>query len=156
MGLENIVKNRMHGSAMGFNADVVNSEVDLADTMPDDIMRFGMIPEFVGRFPNWVNLEELTLDELTVILTDVKNSYVDQYKWLFGVDGVELEFSKESLLEIAQHAKNNKTGARGLHGEMERILMPHMFDLRNYVSNGITRVVIDVDLVNNPTTLLGE
>jgi ATP-dependent Clp protease ATP-binding subunit ClpX len=156
VGLENIVKNRMHGSAMGFNADVVNSEVDLADTMPDDIMRFGMIPEFVGRFPNWVNLEELTLDELTVILTDVKNSYVDQYKWLFGVDGVELEFSKESLLEIAQHAKNNKTGARGLHGEMERILMPHMFDLRNYVSNGITRVVIDVDLVNNPTTLLGE
>ena len=154
VGLESIVKNRIHGSAMGFHADI-NREFDhaLDNTVPDDIMKFGMIPEFVGRFPVWVNLDELSLDQLRTILTEVKSSYVDQYKWLFKQDDVELTFTDDALLEIAKRARENKTGARGLHGEMERVLMPHMYHLREYVTREINSITIDINQVNNPTKL---
>ncbi len=157
VGLENIVKNRLHGSAMGFRADVSQSTAtSLQDVTPDDIMRFGMIPEFVGRFPSWVNLDELSLDELITILTEVKNSYVDQYKWIFEQDNVKIEFGADALKEIANRAVKNKTGARGLHGEMERVLMPHMFHLRKYSLSGIDEIYIDVSQVNNPKPLIGD
>ncbi len=157
VGLENIVKNRIHGSAMGFAAEISKSGTGtLKDVTPDDIMRFGMIPEFVGRFPSWVNLDELSLAELITILTEVKNSYVDQYKWIFEQDKIKLEFTSNALNEIANRAVENRTGARGLHGEMERVLMPHMFNLRRYAVSGLEEVCIDVEQVNNPTSLLGD
>lgn len=150
VGLDNIVKNRVYGTAMGFAADLAHGDAHLDQVVPDDLMRFGMIPEFVGRFPSWVNLDELALDQLITILTGVKNSLVEQYRWLFDQDGVELEITEDALKAIAERSQINKTGARGLHGELERVLLPHMFALRNYAAKSINRVVIDVDLVNNP------
>ena len=153
VGLDNIVKNRIHGSAIGFSADVQTGETSLDQVVPDDLMRFGMIPEFVGRFPSWVNVNELSLDQLVEILTTVKNSLIKQYQWLFSQDSVELSFEQDALLEIARRSQQNKTGARGLHGELERVLLPHMFALKKYQTQNINRVVIDIDQVNNPREL---
>ena len=154
VGLENIVKNRVKGTSIGFNAEVNNDTKGQLDLVtPDDLMKFGMIPEFVGRFPTWVALQELGLDDLLLILTEIKHSYVEQYQWLFQQDQVELDFSTEALLQIAENTIKNKTGARGLHSELERVLMPHMFNLIGYRDQEINRVEIDQELVNNPKEL---
>lgn len=154
VGLENIVKNRIKGTSIGFQAEV-NQETkgQLDFVTPDDLVRFGMIPEFVGRFPSWVALQELKLEDLLRILTDIKHSYVEQYQWLFKQDKVDLEFSESALKQIAENTIKNKTGARGLHSELERVLMPHMFNLINYRDSDINRVEIDENLVNNPISL---
>jgi len=154
VGMDNVVKNRIRGSAIGFNSPVtIDSEVDLRETSPDDLVRFGMIPEFVGRFPNWVSLQPLNKADLVHILTDVKNSYVEQYQWLFDQDGVDLEFTADALNLIADRTLKTKTGARGLHSELERVLMPHMFKLNRYSGMGIKTVKINLDLVNIPNAL---
>ena len=154
VGMDSVVKNRIHGSAIGFNSPVTtDSEVDLRETSPDDLVRFGMIPEFVGRFPNWVSLQPLSKADLVHILTDVKNSYVEQYQWLFDQDGVDLEFTTDALDLIADRTLKTKTGARGLHSELERVLMPHMFKLTRYNGMGIKTVKINLELVNIPNAL---
>jgi ATP-dependent Clp protease ATP-binding subunit ClpX len=156
VGLDSIVKNRVQGTSIGFNARVeANMDTDLDMTTPDDLVKFGMIPEFVGRFPNWVSLKELTKADLIRILTEVKNNYIEQYHWLFKEDGVELTFTEPALDLIAEHTLANKTGARGLHSELERTLIPHMFNLRRYASTGIKCVEIDPAQVNKPTALTG-
>jgi ATP-dependent Clp protease ATP-binding subunit ClpX len=156
VGLDSIVKNRVQGTSIGFNARVeANMDTDLDMTTPDDLVKFGMIPEFVGRFPNWVSLKELSKADLIRILTEVKNNYIEQYHWLFKEDGVELTFTEPALDLIAEHTLANKTGARGLHSELERTLIPHMFNLRRYASTGIKCVEIDPAQVNKPTALTG-
>ena len=156
VGLDGIVKNRVQGTSIGFNARVeANMDTDLDMTTPDDLVKFGMIPEFVGRFPNWVSLKELSKADLIRILTEVKNNYIEQYHWLFKEDGVELTFTEPALDLIAEHTLANKTGARGLHSELERTLIPHMFNLRRYASTGIKCVEIDPAQVNKPTALTG-
>jgi len=156
VGLDSIVKNRVQGTSIGFNARVEsNMDTDLGMTTPDDLVKFGMIPEFVGRFPNWVSLKELSKADLIRILTEVKNNYIEQYHWLFKEDGVELTFTAPALDLIAEHTLANKTGARGLHSELERTLIPHMFNLRRYASTGIKCVEIDPAQVNKPTALTG-
>ena len=154
VGLDNVVKNRVRGTSIGFGAQV-NSDTNahLGQTTPEDLIKFGMIPEFVGRFPSWVALQELSKEDLIRILLDVKHSYIAQYSWLFEQDQVELEFSPEALETIADRTILNKTGARGLHSELERVLLPHMFYLASYRKQGINRVYIDVDQVNTPTEL---
>jgi len=153
VGLDNIVRNRVRGTSIGFGASV-SSEVDHAEHIADDLVRFGLIPEFVGRFPTTVSLEQLSKEQLVNILTGVKHNFVEQYKWLFDQDGVELEFEPESLDLIAERTINTKTGARGLHSELERVLLPHMFDLSTYRKQNIIKVVINRDQVNIPKTLL--
>jgi len=154
VGLENVVKSRVRGTSIGFGAKVSSdSDTHLAQTTPEDLIKFGMIPEFVGRFPSWVALSELTKSDLIRILLDVKHSYITQYSWLFEKDRVELEFSPEALELIADRTILNKTGARGLHSELERVLLPHMFYLARYRREGIDHVFIDVDQVNTPTEL---
>ena len=156
VGLDSIVKNRVQGTSIGFNARVeADLDTDLDMTTPDDLVKFGMIPEFVGRFPNWVSLKELSKADLIRILTEVKNNYIEQYHWLFKEDGVELTFTEPALDLIAEHTLANKTGARGLHSELERTLIPHMFNLRRYASTGIKCVEIDPAQVNTPTALTG-
>jgi ATP-dependent Clp protease ATP-binding subunit ClpX len=154
VGLDAVVKNRVRGTSIGFGAKV-NSDVNtnLDQVTPDDLIKFGMIPEFIGRFPGWVALKELSKEDLIRILLDVKHSYVQQYSWLFGQDRVELEFSPEALELIADRTILNKTGARGLHSELERVLLPHMFYLAQYRRQGISRVIIDADQVNTPREL---
>jgi ATP-dependent Clp protease ATP-binding subunit ClpX len=154
VGLENVVKSRVKGTSIGFGAEVSNKNSGGLDQVtPEDLMRFGMIPEFVGRFQGWVALQELSKDDLIMILTDIRHNYISQYNWLFGRDQVDLKFSKESLELIAERTLKSKTGARGLHSELERVLLPHMFYLGNYRKQGIKCVDIDVDLVNSPAEL---
>jgi ATP-dependent Clp protease ATP-binding subunit ClpX len=155
VGLDNIVRNRVRGTSIGFGASV-SSEVNHAEHTADDLVRFGLIPEFVGRFPTTVSLEQLSKQQLVNILTGVKHNFVEQYKWLFDQDGVELEFDSESLDLIAERTISTKTGARGLHSELERVLLPHMFDLSQYRKQNIIKVVINKDQVNIPRTLAQE
>lgn len=154
VGLGQIVTNRMFGSAIGFSSAVRSKEeVDLADVTPDDLVRFGMIPEFVGRFPNVVNLDDLTPEDLRRILTEVKHNYIEQYTWLFAQDKIDLRFSTDGLDAIVDQAHGNRTGARSLQGVLEKILMPHMFNLREYSNSAQSTVTINRDMVNNPRKL---
>jgi ATP-dependent Clp protease ATP-binding subunit ClpX len=153
VGLDNIVKGRIQGTSIGFGAEVNRETTNLDQTTPDDLVRFGMIPEFVGRFPAWVALQQLTKEDLIKILIDIKHSYISQYKWLFGQDQIELEFTPDALEQIATNTIVNKTGARGLHSELERVLLPHMYRLAEYRRNNITNVKIDKSMVNTPKEL---
>jgi len=154
VGLDSVIKSRVRGTSIGFGAKVKDDTVTHLDQVtPEDLIKFGMIPEFVGRFPSWVALSELSKEDLIRILLDVKHSYIAQYSWLFEQDKVELEFSPEALELIADRTILNKTGARGLHSELERVLLPHMFYLARYRKQGITSVFIDADQVNTPTEL---
>ena len=154
VGLDQIVRNRVRGTSIGFGAQVASDQPTMLDQVaPDDLVRFGLIPEFVGRFPTWVSLEALTKQDLVRILVEVKHSYVQQYQWLFDQDQVTLEFTAEALDQIAENTLQNHTGARGLHSELDRILMPHMYQLKRYVRQGIKHLVIDQDMVNTPKEL---
>ena len=157
VGLDNIVKNRKQGTSIGFGAKV--ETVDQSQTesvVPDDLVRYGMIPEFVGRFSNIVSLQSLNKQQLITILTEVNNNLIQQYQWLFNQDGVDLEFDKISLDLIAERTLATKTGARGLHTELERVLMPHMYNLHDYRARKIPKVIIDKTQVNTPMTLVQE
>ena len=154
VGLDQVVRNRVQGTSIGFKATVeIPQDATLDQAVPDDLVRYGMIPEFVGRFPNWVSLQQLSEQDMINILTGVKNSYVDQYKWLFEQDGVELSFTSDALITMAQRTLKTRTGARGLHSELERVLLPHMYRLKRYGRSGIKCVEIDQELVNNPKAL---
>ena len=156
VGLDNIVKSRVQGTNIGFGAEVsskTDGQLHLSQTTPDDLVRFGLIPEFVGRFPAWVALKELDKTALVRILNEVKHNYISQYQWLFKQDEVDLEFTADSLDLIAERTIKNKTGARGLHSELERVLLPHMYNLARYRTDGIKHVDIDQALVNSPKEL---
>ena len=156
VGLENIVKNRVRGTTIGFNATVSSKndvQMHLDQTTPDDLVRYGLIPEFVGRFPSWVALKEIDKKDLIRILKEVKHNYISQYQWLFKQDNVDLAFTADSLDLIAERTIKNKTGARGLHSELERVLLPHMYNLTQYRTDGIDRVDISTEEVNIPKEL---
>lgn len=155
VGLDKVVQNRVRGTSIGFSAQVgAVTDVSEEPVTPEDLVRYGLIPEFVGRFGSCVSLENLTRPQMIDILTQVKNNFVSQYQWLFDQDGVELSFDADGLELIADRALSTKTGARALHSELERILLPHMFDLTTYKKQNIIRVVIDKTQVNTPMTLL--
>ena len=157
VGLDSVVKNRVQGTTMGFGANFSDSsKIETEPVTPDDLVRYGMIPEFVGRFGSCVGLQALTKSQLINILTEIKNNFISQYKWLFDQDGVALEFDAESLDTIAERTLQTKTGARGLHTELERALLPHMFDLPRYRRQNILQVVINKELINTPMTLIQE
>jgi ATP-dependent Clp protease ATP-binding subunit ClpX len=154
VGLEKIIQNRTSGSSIGFNSPVSSKkEGDIRQVTPDDLVRFGMIPEFVGRFPTVVTLETLDRDDLMRILTEVKNNFVEQYQWLFEKDSIELRFTDDAVGAIADRAMLSGTGARALHSEIEKILMPHMYHLYQYREQDIKCVDIDADQVNNPAPI---
>jgi len=157
VGLDKIVKNRIQGTSMGFGAELTTDTVVEHEVVgPDDLVKYGMIPEFVGRFSSSVSLHGLTKEQLISILTKVKHNFVEQYQWLFDQDGIELDFDTDSLEMIAERTLKTKTGARGLHTELERILLPHMFDLPRYRKQSILSVKISTNLVNTPVTLAQE
>jgi ATP-dependent Clp protease ATP-binding subunit ClpX len=157
VGLENVIKSRTNGSSIGFGSPITtNRDVDIKQVTPDDLVRFGLIPEFVGRFPTVVTLDKLEKSDLTRILTDVKNNYVDQYRWLFQQDGVDLSVNAEAVDSIVEQALVSGTGARALHSIIEKVLMPHMYHLCDYRARGIKCVDINADLVNIPSPLQGD
>ena len=155
VGLKDVIGKRMNGTSIGFSANLKESKVegDLSKVTPDDLTKFGMIPEFIGRFTTTVSIGELTKEQLVHILTDVKNNYISQYKYLLKIDGIELTFTIEALEEIADRCLKLKTGARGLHTEIERVLMPHMYRTRFYKENQIKQINIDKEKVLNPESL---
>jgi ATP-dependent Clp protease ATP-binding subunit ClpX len=152
VGLKDIISNREHGTAMGFAAKIKDSKVEgeLSNLTPDDLTKFGMIPEFIGRFTTSVSIEELTKDQLIHVLTKVKNNYIDQYKYLFKLDGIELTFTSDALEQIAENTIELKTGARGLHTEIERVLMPHMYNIKHYKEGKTKTLSINKEQVIDP------
>jgi len=156
VGLEDLIKRRYRGSNMGFSADIKNDINDsyLTKITPDDLTKFGMIPEFVGRFATTINVEELTQSQLIEVLTNIKNSLIDQYKYLFEIDDIKLTFSKDAIVQIASNCVELKTGARGLQTELERVLLPHMFNISKYKEKSIKKINITQELVKEPKVLL--
>lgn len=156
VGLEKIIENRKSQSSIGFNANIKSKsqEQQISELIPEDLTRFGMIPEFIGRFTTTITLNQLTVEQLVEVLTSVKNNFIEQYQYLFTIDGIDLQFTAAALEKIAQNCVDLKIGARGLHTEIERVLMPHMFHIRKYKELGKHTLIIDVDLVNEPKALI--
>lgn len=156
VGLKDVIGKRTNSSGIGFTSGVKDAKVegDLSKVTPDDLTKFGMIPEFIGRFTTTVSISELSKEQLIHILTDVKNNYIGQYKYLLKLDQIELTFTSEALDEIAERCLKLKTGARGLHTEIERVLMPHMFHTRKYSENQIKQINIDREQVLDPKPLV--
>lgn len=144
-GLEKIVENRLNVSSIGFNSDVLdrnNMDIDglLKKVLPQDLTKFGLIPEFIGRVPVTVSLEMLTEEALVRILSEPKNALTKQYQRLFELDDVKLEFTRDALLEIAKLASERKTGARGLRSIMESIMMELMYEVPSDSNIGICTI----------------
>ncbi|WP_163653571.1 ATP-dependent protease ATP-binding subunit ClpX [Listeria sp. PSOL-1] len=131
-GIEQIVKNRMGEKVIGFGTDSIslkNEETYLSKVVPEDLLKFGLIPEFIGRLPVIATLEQLDVQALISILTEPKNALVKQYQKMLELDNVELEFEPEALNEIAKEAIERKTGARGLRSIIEGIMLDVMFEV---------------------------
>ena len=150
-GLEKVIRKRSEKGGIGFGAEVKSKDdrkeigAVLRDVEPEDLIKFGLIPEFVGRLPVVATLEELDEHALIQILTEPKNALTKQYQKLFAMEGVELEFREDSLLAIAKKALARKTGARGLRSILEHALLDIMFDLPSM--NNVSKAVIDDGVV---------
>ena len=149
-GLEKIIGDRLEAKSIGFGAHVAAPEEKkvgelLAQGEPEDLLKFGLIPEFVGRLPVIATLEDLDIDALMTILQEPKNALVKQYRKLFELEDVGLTFNDDALKAIAQKAIERKTGARGLRSIVENILLDTMFDLPDF--EGVDEIVIDKDVV---------
>jgi ATP-dependent Clp protease ATP-binding subunit ClpX len=154
-GLERIIMNRSRKSGIGFVADVRSPDSGahvnelLADVEPEDLIKYGLIPEFVGRLPVVATLEELDEKALIEILTEPRNALTKQYQKLFDMEGVELEFREDALRAVARKAMQRKTGARGLRTILENVLLDTMYELPS-MSNA-TKVVVDDAVVTGET-----
>lgn len=149
-GLEKIVQDRVGKRGLGFGAEVHSrSEIDttdhFAEVMPEDLIKYGLIPEFIGRLPVVASVTNLDKNALVQILSKPKNALVKQYKKLFEMDGVELEFTDDALEAIADQAIHRGTGARGLRAIMEEVLMPVMYDIPS--RNDVAKVVVTKETV---------
>ena len=152
-GLEKIIQQRSaDASGIGFSASVRSKDQKpnvgrlLADVEPEDLIKFGLIPEFVGRLPVVATLEELDEAALVRILTEPKNAITKQFRRLFDLEGVDLEFRPDALAAVARKALSRKTGARGLRTILEQVLLDTMFDLPSI--DGVSKVVVDETVIN--------
>ncbi len=153
-GLDKIISQRDKGSSIGFGAEVKSvADKKIGEWMkglePEDLLKYGLIPEFIGRLPINATLEDLDEKSLIKILVDPKNSLIKQYKELFKLEGVKLTFKDNAIKEIAQKAINKKTGARGLRSILENILLKTMFDLPS--QENIDEVIIDLGAAKGQT-----
>ena len=152
-GLERIIRERSEKSGIGFSAVVQGKDNKknigevLEGVAPEDLTRYGLIPEFVGRLPVIATLKELDEDALVRILTEPKNAITKQYAKLFEMEDCELEFREEALYAVARKAMERKTGARGLRSILEQVLLDTMYDLPSL--EGLSKVIVDDDVINN-------
>ena len=152
-GLDSIVEQRLGKKNLGFTFDLVDGEREskreiddvFSQVMPEDLLKFGMIPEFIGRLPVFTSVTQLDRDALVQVLTEPKNALVKQYQRLFEIDGVELEFSEEALDEVADLALLRGTGARGLRAILEEVLLHVMYDIPS--REDVAKVVISGEVV---------
>ncbi len=154
-GLDKVIRNRSEKGGIGFSAEV-HSKDDarkigevLLEVEPEDLIKYGLIPEFVGRLPVVATLEELDEDALVQILTEPKNALTKQYARLFEMEDCDLEFREDALRAIARKAMERKTGARGLRTIMEKVLLDTMYDLPSM--DDVSKVVIDKSVINGET-----
>ena len=162
VGLDKIIADRIGKKGIGFNSDVAQNVIEgeselISKVMPQDLHRFGMIPELLGRIPVITSTRELGEEDLMSILTDPKNALTKQYKRMFELEGVDLEFTEDSLREIAKKALARGTGARGLRAICESTLQETMFDLPSDLD--ITKVVVTPESVggeNAPEIIRGK
>ncbi|GLB30386.1 ATP-dependent Clp protease ATP-binding subunit ClpX [Lacrimispora amygdalina] len=148
-GLEKIIERRLSAGSIGFNAEIVDkNKTDIDDllkkTLPQDLVKFGLIPEFIGRVPITVSLELLDREALVKILSEPKNALIKQYQKLFELDDVKLELTSEAVERIAELAVERKTGARGLRSIMESVMMDLMYEIPSDSSIGICRITKEV------------
>jgi ATP-dependent Clp protease ATP-binding subunit ClpX len=157
VGIDKIIKQRTDAKSVGFHANIDNKE-DTNEVYKDlntkDLIKFGLIPEFVGRFGLIINVEELDEDQLVEILEKTKNSPIKQYQYMFKLDSIKLEFEKSAMLEIAKKAKELKTNARGLKNIIEKILLPYQFDAVDLVERGLSLIRISKDTVNGNQAIM--
>lgn len=160
-GLDKVVQRRIGEKTIGFNSNVESNKIEQAELLkhvqPEDLLKYGLIPEFIGRLPVLVTLEELSRDALVEIITEPKNALIKQYKKLFAMDDVELEVRHDAVEAIAEQALERKTGARGLRGIMEKIMNNIMYELpsRNDVNKCIiTRETVEAE--KEPELVLAE
>ena len=156
-GLDKVISQRGKGSAIGFGADVKSANIQsvgdvLEDLQPEDLLKFGLIPEFVGRLPVIATLTDLDEEALVTILTKPKNALIKQYQHLFEMEGVELSFTEDALIAISKRAIERKTGARGLRSILESILLDTMFDLPSLA--GVEKVVVNEEAVSSDVSPL--
>jgi len=149
-GLDKIIRNRIGSKTMGFEAAIQTKDMNKANDIiplvqPEDLIKFGMIPEFVGRIPIIATLGELSLEALVKILTEPRNALVKQYKKLFELEDVSLKFTEEALLAVARDAVKRKSGARGLRAILETVMLDIMYDLPNL--HGVQECVVGEDVI---------
>jgi ATP-dependent Clp protease ATP-binding subunit ClpX len=150
-GLDKVIRDRSEKGGIGFNAEVKSKDERrnvgeiLADVEPEDLIRYGLIPEFVGRLPVIATLEELDIAALVSILTDPKNALTKQYGKLFEMEGVEVDFREDGLQTIAEKAMERKTGARGLRSILESVLLDTMYNIPSM--DNVSKVVIDASVI---------
>jgi ATP-dependent Clp protease ATP-binding subunit ClpX len=154
-GLDKVIRNRTEKSGIGFGAEVKSKDErkDVGEVFksvePEDLIKYGLIPEFVGRLPVIATLEELDVPALMKILTEPRNAITKQFQKLFKMEGVDLEFREEALVAIAERAIKRKTGARGLRSIIEHALLDLMFDIPS--EKGVTKVVVDEKSITGDT-----
>lgn len=151
-GIETIVKNRLGDKTIGFGADSTHQPIDKSESLmqrvvPEDMLEFGLIPEFIGRLPILTALEKLSEDDLVRILTEPKNALVKQYQRLISLDGVELDFEDKALREMAKLALKRNTGARGLRSIIEDVMRDIMFELPS--RDDVAKVIVTGDTVKD-------
>ena len=152
--IEKIIKKRVSPNAsIGFGGDINTSDVAknelITQLMPDDLMKYGLIPELIGRLSIHVGLHELNKEQLLEVLTETKNSVILQFKYLFKLDGIELEFNIDALDAIVESCLEYKTGARGLRSVVEKALLETQFDLPAMRGKGINKIIVTRDTVEN-------
>lgn len=146
-GLDKIVGSRQNSVGIGFTSAQTAHQVNMQEIMPEDFIKYGLIPEFIGRFPITVGINTLELEDLTRILIEPKNSLIQQMIWLFETDGIELEFEDTAILTIAQTALDRGVGARGLKSIVEQSLMSSMYSLNELKRQGISKVRITSEVI---------
>ena len=144
-GLEKIIERRQRGNAIGFSTNLI--EPNPEDVIPEDFIKFGMIPEFTGRFPITIPVDKLSREDYVLILTEPKNNLLAQMKFYFDSDEVELEFTPEAIDAVAELAYNQQIGARGLKSILERTLMPYMYSLTEIKKQGFKKIEITEKVV---------
>jgi ATP-dependent Clp protease ATP-binding subunit ClpX len=159
-GLDKIIQRRIGEKTIGFNSQIKSGAEDseiLKSAQAEDLLKYGLIPEFIGRLPVMVTLEELTKEALVRIIKEPKNALLKQYKKLFSIDGVELEIEEEAVLRLAEKAIERKTGARGLRSIMEHVMTDIMYDIPSRTD--IRKCIITkntIDLQTEPTLVLRD
>jgi ATP-dependent Clp protease ATP-binding subunit ClpX len=155
-GLEKLVERRQRGSNIGFNGPLSTENLDSTQVTPEDFIKFGMIPEFCGRFPIAVQIDELTVDDFIRILKEPKNNLLAQMKFYFESDEIELTFTDDAVLAVAELAHEQHVGARGLKTILERTLMPYMYTLAEIKKQGFKKIEITDKVVkyNDPPNFI--